>query len=182
MIFAALKMLTTNISKCIQTLDQMIIYKAAKHQPRIIQTPTLNDRKITTDILDGIPTSFKQHPTACSKSSTHHRTTSHISSKSQPRTTQTSPPNIINPSHTFQPFAKVKSTTPQSTMSTNPQSKSNEPSKSNDMSKTTRVTNKPSCETEVKQLQSCQNTKTTKTQATNKHSCATEVEQFEAPQ
>ena len=90
MIFAAFKMLTTNTSKCIQTLDQMIIYKATKHQPRIIQTPTLNHRKITTDILDGIPTSFKQHPTACSKSSTHHRTTSHISSKSQPRTTQTS--------------------------------------------------------------------------------------------
>jgi len=63
-------------------------------------------------------------------------------------------PNIINPSHTFQPFAKVKSTNPQSTMSTNPQSKSNEPSKSNDVNKTTRVTNKPSCETEAKQFQS----------------------------
>ena len=82
---------TTSISKRIQTLNQMIIYKSTKHQTRIIQTPTQNHRKFTTDILDGIPTSLKQHPTACSKSSTHHRTTGHISSKSEPRTTQTSP-------------------------------------------------------------------------------------------
>ena len=153
MILAALKMLTTNTSKCIQTLDQMIIYKATKHQPRIIQTPTQNHRKITTDILDGIPTSLKQHPTACSKSSTSPNDQPHITQEP----TQNHPnitPNIINPSHTFQPFANVKSTNPQSTMSTNPQSKSNEPSKSNDVNKTTRVTNKPSCETEVKQFQS----------------------------
>ena len=78
MILAALEMLTTNISKCIQTLDQMIFYKATKHQPRIIQTPTQNHRKITSDILDGIPTSRKEHPTACSKSSTSPNDQPHI--------------------------------------------------------------------------------------------------------
>lgn len=159
------------------------------------------------DHLQSDKTSTQNHPNANPKSSQNHnrhprrhpniiQTTSnslqqiiHTSPNDQPHIiqepTQNHPnitPNIINPSHTFQPFAKVKSTTPQSTMSTNPQSKSNEPSKSNDVSKTTRVTNKPSCETEIKQFQSCQNTITTKTQATNKHSCATEVEQFEAPQ
>ena len=96
----------TNTSK---RIDQLIIHKSTKHQPRIIQTPTQNHRKITTDILDSIPTSLKQHPTACSKSFTSPNDQPQIiqePTQNHPNTT----PNIINPSHTLQPRANAKST------------------------------------------------------------------------
>ena len=151
-----------------------MILAALKMLQQYFQTHT----NIRPDHLQIDKTSTQNHPNANPKSSQNRnrhprrhpnitQTTSnslqqiiHTSPNDQPHIiqepTQNHPniiPNIINPSHTSQPFANVKSTSPPSTMSTNPQSKSNEPSKSNDVSKTTRVTNKPSCETEVKQFQ-----------------------------